>query len=58
MARPRYVRPRPATHCFQSPGRVLGAIFPNPFDTPINTSRPNRPRALSQHGALTAIENP
>jgi hypothetical protein len=58
MAPPGYVRPRPANHCFLAPRRVLGAIFPNPFDTTINTSRPIRPRALSQHGALTAIENP
>ncbi len=58
MARPRYVRPHPAIHRFLSPGRVLGAIFPKPFDTTIGTSRPIRPRALSQHGALTAIENP
>ena len=58
MARPRYVHPRPAIHRFVWPGRVLGATFPNPFDTTINTSRPIRPRALSQHGALTAIENP
>jgi hypothetical protein len=58
MARPRYVRSHPAIHRFLPPGRVLGAIFPNPFDTTMNTSRPLRPRALSQHGALTAIENP
>jgi hypothetical protein len=58
MARPRYVRPRPAIHRFLSPDRVLGAIFPNPFDTTINTSRPIRPRTLSQDAALTATENP
>ena len=58
MARPRYVRPRPAIHRFLSPGRVLDAIFSYPFDTTNKTSRPIRPRALSQHGALTAIENP
>src|SRR5690349_681569 len=53
-ARPRYVRLRPAIHRLLSPDRVLGAIFPNPFDTTMNTSRAIRPRALSQHGALTA----
>jgi len=58
MARPGYVRQRPAIHRFLSPGRVLGAIVPNSFDTTIDTSRPIRPRALYQHGALTAIENP
>ena len=58
MARLGYVRPRPAIQRFLSPGRVLGAIFPNSFGTTIDTSRPIRPRALSQHGALTTIENP
>ena len=58
MARPRYVRPRPAIHRFLSHGRVLGTIFPNPFDTTNNTICSIRPRVLSQHGALTAIENP
>jgi hypothetical protein len=58
MARLPYVRPRPAIHRFLSPGRVLGGLFPNLFDTTINISRPIQPRALSQHGALTAIQNP
>jgi hypothetical protein len=58
MARPRYVRPHAAIHRFLPARRVLGAIFPNPFETTMNTSRPLKPRALSQHGALTPIENP
>ncbi|HYV74582.1 MAG TPA: hypothetical protein VFB24_10020 [Candidatus Binatia bacterium] len=58
MARPRYLRLRLPIHRFLPPDRVLGGIFPNPFDTTIDTSRPIGPRALSQHGALITIENP
>jgi len=52
------VRFRHALHRFLSPARVLGTMFPKPFDTPIGTSHPIRPRVLPDHGVLTAIENP
>jgi len=58
MARPGDVRLPPTLARFLSADRVAGTIFSKPLDPTIGTSRPIRPRVLSDHGVLTAIENP